>query len=445
MPLSLNAGPNTIKVKAVDTSGNQSTIVTWTRTYLQSSQITVDISGSGMVSPNLNGKTIQIGQRCVMTAIPAAGYVFNGWSGDTNTTAQTISFTMQQDLSLEADFVPNPFIPVMGQYNGLVTTDSADVDHVGSFRATVGSTGAFTAQFYLGRQVFSFSGKFTGDGNFATTINRAGTAYQVTLQLHVDDSSDQLTGTIDDGAEVATIASDRWTWNSRTNPAPSGRYTVLIPGGDSTDQPQGAGYGFVNITSAGTVSFTGKLSDGTTVSSATYLAKDGSWPFFVWAGGSESALGQVTVEDIPGTSDMDGEITWFRRQTTSSIYPNGFALESSIVGSQFTPALPGNNVLGLALLDDNVSIAIGGADIMDEVDFIGTLDRLNRFTADDTGVSLRFRMGLSNGNGMMSGSFVDPATGRTVAYQGVVFQKQNIGAGFWLGSLLSGYIVIQGN
>jgi uncharacterized repeat protein (TIGR02543 family) len=445
MPLSLDAGLNTIQVKAVDTSGNESPVATWRLTYIQSSQISVGITGSGRVTPNLDGRMIQIGQRCVMTAVPALGYVFNGWSGDTNSTSQTISFLMQQDMSLQANFVPNPFIPVMGSYNGLVTSDSGDVDHVGSFRAMVSSSGAFSATLYLGKKIIGLSGKFTGDGDFSATLTRAGVMYQITLHLHVDDSSDQLTGTIDDGTEGATITSDRWTWNSRSNPAPAGRYTVLLPGGDSPDQPQGAGYGFASITPAGTVSFVGKLADGMTVSRATYLAKDASWPFFVWVSGVESALGQVTIEDIPGTSDMDGEVNWFRRQTASRIYPNGFIVQSSFVASQFTPAIRGNNTLNLNLMPGNVSVAIGGGDTPDEVDFTGTLDQFNRFISDDTGSSLRFRMGLSNGNGMINGTFLDPSTSRPVAFHGVVFQKQNIAAGFWLGNLLSGYTVVQGN
>jgi uncharacterized repeat protein (TIGR02543 family) len=445
MQLNLNAGPNTIQVKAVDTSGNQSAITTWRLTYIQSSQISVNVSGSGRVSPDLNGKMIQIGQRCGMTAIPAAGYVFNGWSGDMNSSSQTVSFTMEQDMSLEANFIPNPFIPVMGTYNGLVTTDQPDVDHEGSFRATVSSWGSFSAQIYFGKQVFAFSGKFTGDGDYSTTINRSGTAYLIVLQLHVSDSSDQLTGTISDGAVTGTISADRWTWNARNNPAPAGRYTVLIPGGETSDQPQGAGWGNVTVTTSGSVIFVGRLSDGTSVSRATYLAKDRSWPLFVWASGIESALGQISVEDIPGTSDMDGEITWYRRQSPSRVYPNGFAMQSSFVASQFTAAPRGNNVLGLDLNDGNVAVAIGGGDTVGELDFTGTLDQFNRFLADDDGSSMRFRMTLSNASGMMSGTFVDPATGRTVAFQGIVFQKQDIAAGFWLGNSLSGFTVIQGN
>jgi hypothetical protein len=220
---------------------------------------------------------------------------------------------------------------------------------------------------------------------------------------------------------------------------------VLIPGGESGDQPQGPGYGFVTVTTSGVVIFSGRLSDGTVISRVTDLASDGSWPFFASIiSGFEIALGQIVLEDVPGTSDMDGEITWVRRQSASPTYPNGFSVQSSLVGSSFTPAARGNNVLNLDLNPDNTSIAIGGGDLSGEMDFTGTLDGLNRFVGDDTATQLRYHMGLSNGNGMMTGNFIDPASGRLVAFTGVVLQKQNIAAGFWLGSSLSGYTMLQG-
>jgi uncharacterized repeat protein (TIGR02543 family) len=445
MQLNLDAGPNTIKVKAVDTSGNESAVATWTLTYIESSQINVSLDGNGFVAPSLDGRLLIIGQRYAMTAVPAAGYVFNGWTGDIDSTSPTLIFTMQQDLTVQASFVPNPFIPVMGSYSGLVTSDPADIDHVGSFRATVGASGAFSALIYLGRQGFSVGGKFTGDGNFSTTINRGGLSYDVTLQLHVGDDSDQITGSISDGSVTSTISSDRWTWNARTNPSPSGHYTVLIPGGDSTDQPQGAGYGFATVTTSGVVVFVGRLADGTAVSRVTFLAKDGSWPLYVGSGAFEVALGQITIEDNPGTSDMDGQVTWFRRPSASPYYPDGFTVQSSFVGSIFTPAARGNNVLNVQPFGEDLSIAIGGGDTGGETDFTGSLDPLNRFISDDTGAQMHFRMAFSNANGLMSGTFIDPATGRTVGFQGVVFQKQNIAAGYWLGGFLSGYTVVQGN
>lgn len=443
--LSLNAGPNTIQVKAVDASGNQSAIAKWTITYLESSQISVSVSGNGIVKPNLDGKFIQIGQRCAMTAVPGAGYVFNGWTGDLESSSPTIVFNMQQDMSLEADFVPNPFIPVMGLYNGLVTSDTADIDHVGWIRAAVNSSGVFSALIYFGRQGFSIPGRFTGDGNYSATINRRGVIYDIELQLHVYDDSQQLTGTISDGTVTGTISADRVTWNARTNPSPSGRYTVLIPGGETSDQPQGAGYGLAAISPAGVVTFSGKLADGTPVTRATYVSKDNTWPFFGGSSALECALGQVIIEDNPGVSDMDGEVNWFRRGSNSRYYPDGFTIDTSLVASIFTPAPRFSNALNISQTDDNLSIAIGGGDTFDETDFTATIDSLNRIFPDDTGTQMRFRMAMSPVNGLISGSFIDPSTGRLVPFQGVAFQKQNIAAGFFLSSFVSGYTVVQGD
>lgn len=443
--LSLNAGPNTIQVKAVDTSGNQSAIANWTLTYIESSQISVTVNGNGRVTPNLDGKFIQIGQRCGMTAVPGPGYIFNGWSGDIDSSSPTLIFNMQQDMSLEADFVPNPFIPVMGLYNGLVTSDPPDMDHEGWFRAVVTSSGTFSATILFGRQEFILSGRFLGDGSYSATLNRAGASYQLTLQLDLDGGSDQLTGTISDGSITTTISSDRWTWNARTNPAPSGRYTVLIPGGETPDQPQGSGYGFATVTTSGVVVFTGKLADGTPIARTTYLSKDQSWPFYVGSSALESGIGQISIEDNPGTSDMDGEIQWFRRASRSPYYPDGFSIDTSLVGSLFTPAPIHSNALNTSATDGNLSVALGGGDETDETDFTATIDPLNRILPDGTGTQLRFRMAMSNANGLITGSFIDPTTGKLVAFQGVVFQKQNIAAGFWLGSFLSGYTVVQGN
>ena len=443
--LDLDAGPNTIQVKAVDTSGNESAVATITLTYIQSSQITISVSGSGYVTPNLDGRFIQIGQRCAMTAVPAAGFVFDGWTGDIQSSSPTIVFNMQQDLSLEADFIPNPFIPVMGLYNGLVISDSPDIDHVGPFRAAVTSSGAFSASLSLGRQGFVIAGRFTSDGHYSTTLNRLGMSYEIDLQLHLDDDSQQITGTISDGAGTATITADRWIWNARTNPSPSGRFTVLIPGGDTPDQPQGAGFGLVTISPNGVVAFSGKLADGAPVSRVTTLSKDNTWPFFGGSTAVECAIGQITLEDNPGTSDMDGEIQWFRRQTRSPYYPDGFAIDTSFVASIFTPAPLHSNALAVSPMDANLSIAIGGGDAFGETDFNATIDAFNRIFPDDTGHQLRFRMAMSKANGLIAGSFIDPSTGRPVAFHGVVFQKQNIAAGFWLGSFLSGYTVVQGN
>ena len=41
-----------------------------------------------------------------MTAKPAVGFIFNGWSGTVSSSSTKLTFTMQSNLVLQATFVP---------------------------------------------------------------------------------------------------------------------------------------------------------------------------------------------------------------------------------------------------------------------------------------------------------------------------------------------------
>ena len=77
-------------------------------------------TGNGNVSPNYSNALLEIGHPYTITAIPSKGFVFSNWVGTvlgngvflSNT--PRLSFMMQSNLVLQANFVPNPFIPVRG-------------------------------------------------------------------------------------------------------------------------------------------------------------------------------------------------------------------------------------------------------------------------------------------------------------------------------------------
>jgi hypothetical protein len=99
-------GPNILQAYAVDTSGNVSKISTVKLTYILTSPLTVQINGSGAVSPNDNGKFLNIGASYTLRAVPARGFGFYYWSG-TNVTMSsnaTLKFTMSSNLTIIANF-----------------------------------------------------------------------------------------------------------------------------------------------------------------------------------------------------------------------------------------------------------------------------------------------------------------------------------------------------
>ncbi|WP_088653555.1 glycoside hydrolase family 9 protein [Geofilum rhodophaeum] len=64
--------------------------------------LTLSIVGSGSVSPE--GGVFEEGSTVELVAQPDAGYVFGGWSGDVSSSATTLSFIMDSDLSVIATF-----------------------------------------------------------------------------------------------------------------------------------------------------------------------------------------------------------------------------------------------------------------------------------------------------------------------------------------------------
>jgi len=60
-------------------------------------------SGSGNVSPG--GGTYDAGMQVTLTAIPAAGWRFDYWSGDAIGTSKTVTITMDSSKSVAANFI----------------------------------------------------------------------------------------------------------------------------------------------------------------------------------------------------------------------------------------------------------------------------------------------------------------------------------------------------
>jgi uncharacterized repeat protein (TIGR02543 family) len=97
-------GTNTIQAYAVDTSGHFSPTDSVSFIYVMTAPLTVLINGSGKVSPDYNGKLLQVGQSYSMTAKPKSGITFVNWTGSARTSSETLEFTMTSNLTFTANF-----------------------------------------------------------------------------------------------------------------------------------------------------------------------------------------------------------------------------------------------------------------------------------------------------------------------------------------------------
>jgi hypothetical protein len=119
-------GTNIIQAYSVDTSGNSSSITNQSIVYVVTALATVQTNGNGIISPNYNGQQLEIGKNYSMTATAAAGFAFVNWTGSVNTSGATVSFTMQDNLVLTANFidVTKPTLTITAPFAGQHMTNA---------------------------------------------------------------------------------------------------------------------------------------------------------------------------------------------------------------------------------------------------------------------------------------------------------------------------------
>jgi len=422
-------GPNTIRVRSFDTSNNQSPEATVTVSYVVTSPLTVNITGSGTVSPNLNGTQQPVGNTLTLTAKPNTGQVFSNWTGDIESTSAALTFVMQSNMVLTANFVPNPFVPLAGTYEGLIfDTNGPAPQSSGFFNAKLTSGGAFSAKISLAGQNLSLAGQFSAGGSFSNSIARKGST-PLSARLHLDIASGVITGTIGDGTGFTELTADRAVTSAG---ATAGKYTLLLPGGtNGVAQPGGDGYATVVVSSSGAISLKGVLADGTKITQKANLLTTGQWPFYVpLYSGHGSILSWLTFSN----GVIGGTLDWFKPAGSGGLYPGGFTNITEAAGSSyvFTKGVPVLNFSTgiLAVSNGNLSNSF--------IEGIA-LDSNSKVTSTNSSVKIT----ITTSTGLFKGSVTDPVSSKTVSFNGVVLQSQNLGGGFFLGTTQTGRVVIS--
>ncbi len=439
--VTLLSGENVVQVKSVDTSGNESVIVSRSFTYVNSSALSLQIVGNGRVTPLQDGQILEVGKTYSVKAVPGADYVFNGWTGSVTNSNATLSFVMSAGINLTANFVPNPFAVTKGTYYGLIQSVSPSHQRTGFLRIVTTRTGSFSGKVSIGGQTYSVRGKFNGDGSFSATHPELD--INLRLQLHLTDNSDQITGAFYSSSFTSSLVGNRTIYHSKTNPAPTaGKYTVVIPPDASrASSPQGSSFAVLKVDASGAIRVAGSLADGTPFTQSAAISKTSTWPFYVLAyakGGSIS--GVVTFRDQTGVSDLDGIVNWFRpSQPGATFFENGFVTQTTLIGSGYG-ASPGSPVLEVSDGEENVVINLGDGDLTTELQQPARLGTANKLVVPPSSENLR--ASISTSSGALKGSFIHPVTGRTTKHRGVIFQKQNLAEGYFLGAEQSGFVSV---
>ncbi len=453
--IQLVPGTNTVVVKSVDTSGNESIPTTVKVFFFVTNQFAVTINGGGTVTPNLNGQFLQIGRGYSITAIPQSGFVFSNWTGGVTSSTPLLKFLMQSNLALTANFIANPYLGGAGVYNALFQeTNAIRLSSAGFLSVTVSTNASYTGRISVDGNVAGFSGKFDVAGNAVASISRKGFGKtNLTVRLKLDIFSRSIQGTVasDEGSWSSEVNGYGVPWNTG-NPATAftNLYSVLLPvTGDVTVEPAAYGYATANIDRLGKVVFTGSTSDGQTLAQSVVISGNGDWPLYVplylQPTTFTNGTNRVTIKEYKGmffawvqitNRTLNGKIHSLNRGTTNVLYPHGFTNEIPVVAATYFPPATGGRALPLTnavatFFNGNLNGAISNRVVFTNNGFL-LISNTNKLS-----------ISFTKANGTFSGKFTPPGQSNSVIFRGAFLQPDAAGAGFFLGTNQSGTVLLQ--
>lgn len=440
--LDLPPGTNRFSVRSVDALGLLS--LTNTRSVFQvvPSPLALLASGQGTVSGASNGQVLEIGRGYLLTANPAPNYVFSNWTGRISGSERTLRFLMESNLTLQANFVPNPWQRVSGTFQGLFSEEtSVRQASSGEFRLRVTPTGRYSVTLNLAGKRLAATGNLDLTGRATNTLLRPGAPPLVARWIVDLQGRDEVTGTLTDGAWTSSLLGVRGTFHALTNRAPlAGRHTLVLAGAGTPGLDLGDGWGTLTINPAGLGTLAGSLADGTRLTRSALLSKGGDWPLFAGLYGQQGGiLGWVHFDTNAPADDLRGQPYWIRPAlTNAALYPAGFFHQPLLTGSRYlAPAGSSPNLIAVT----NAALILNGGNLSQAWTNDVVLGPNNLVTNLGTN---RLSVTLSAGNGLFRGTFLDPALGRTVQFNGALLQKSARGAGFFTGTNLTGQVLLQG-
>lgn len=328
--------------------------------------------------------------------------------------------------------VTNTFADVKGTYNGLVYdpigVNTADSGYITITTSSKGVQGGFSAKLQLGSKKYSFSGTFNAAGAYSGNVS--GLTVSLLIDLH---GGDRITGQITGSTWAVSLLANRSIF-SKTHPSSlAGAYTVVIQPNDDSTSPMGNGIGTVAVDTSGNVKWSLVLPDGTKLSAATTLSKSGLWPLYA----QPYKNGGMTIGWMQfGNSASDGftgPCAWTKPSGASQLYINGATNGVTINGSLYkAPPVAFHNF-------GHSQIILSGGGLSASITNNVTWGLDNKIVPGQGSSGLK--VSLNSASGLFQGTVATGSgKGKTVSFQGVLFEKSNAGLGLFLGTEQSGTV-----
>jgi hypothetical protein len=438
-------GENIIRVRSVDAAGTKLAEVRRTVRFVVLSDLVMSVAGEGAISAGFAGTSSrEIGRQYTVTATPAAGTLFAGWSGGISGSTPTITFVMTPGLTATATFVPNPFATRQGAYAGLLNGTTYATS--GLLRIQLGSRGAFTARLMLGGKNYRASATFDAQGSARVTIRRPdGTPLTFTLQLDLSISGASLSGAVTIGDATFPVALRRLPAGGESRFA--GRFTFHLSAADDSSSaapiPLGDGYGLLTIGSNGSARVAGSLADGTPFACGSFVSGAGEIPLCVSLYTRRGSLaGELQIEGT-NAERLDAVMRWSRpARPGARFYPAGFDIAVNATGARYVA--PGTNreqmVASInAVAATTADLVFSNGNLEQQILQPALLAETSRVILAAPLVAPRLAIKVNAASGRFRGEFVHPVTRAETVFRGVLIQPDRAGFGFFLGANESGF------
>jgi hypothetical protein len=336
-----------------------------------------------------------------------------------------------------------------GTYQGLFyDTNNFSADSAGFFQFTLsGSRRSFSGRITIGSTNYAFSGAFSSDHTALISVRRPRTT-PLTLQLQLvttNSRAPQVVGLLSDGVWTVPWRGNLLFFNAMNPSTLAGKYTLaLLNTNNSPLVPNGHGCGTVVIRSTGAVVLSGRTADGMSIAQSCGLSGLGDWPLHVsMFRGRGRLLGWLTVQPRARGSIAGTNIFWLKGPGPEKLYPSGYSLVLQAAGSTYTPPSSNHNVFTFT----SAVASFSGGDLFSggapAVDFVQVILRGPSTLIADPGVEA-LALAIAPANGIVTGRFVDFATGLRAPIRAVVLQQQNLAAGYFLSTNTAGSFTLSG-
>jgi hypothetical protein len=330
-----------------------------------------------------------------------------------------------------------PTLLTKGTYTGLFyELDGVHQPSSGFFTLSLTASRAFSGKMLVDGGAYGFSGRFDTNNQAQFQVARSRKS-PLLVRLQIDSTVPEVYGTVTDGNWLAELSADH-AFSSSGNPATNyvGVYNLSIPGDDdSGDCFLGDGFASLTIDFNGAIHLSGELADGTRFSQASHVSQNGQCPLYVSLyAGKGSLVSWLTFSNFP-SSTLGGDLIWIKPAIVSSkFYAAGLTNQTLAVGSSFIGPIPSHGHQQLSF--NNAVVTLQGGNLPAPITY--TVGSSNSASATGA-LSLKW----DSISGLVRGSFLHPATGKTTPIHGVLLQSQAVARGYFLGVNQSGSFTLQ--